>query len=219
MQPLLKAFIFDLDGTLLNTLDDIADSCNHVLQKNGYATRTAGEIRLMIGDGLRKLMERASGVAEPDKLSLLHKEMREYYQAHLDEKTRPYPGVGDLLGRLAGLGFPLAVLSNKAHPFSRSLVRRFFPDIPFQAVEGQREGFPPKPDPAGVLRITGIFGQAPAEIGLVGDSRVDMLTAVNSGAFPIGVTWGFRDRDELLAHGAKILLDRPEEFPAKVLAS
>ena len=214
------AAIFDLDGTLLDTLEDLADSMNGTLSSFGYPIHPDEAYKHMVGNGWRRLVEVAAGQADgPSRLAeeevtrMLADFSSRYYSAW-NCKTRPYKGIPDMLQMLAGEGIPVAVLSNKADPMTNLVVANYFPGIRFAAVIGQRPHIPTKPNPASALEIAAMLGVAPPRIVYLGDSGVDMATATNAGMYAAGVLWGFRDREELLEAGAKVLLDKPEDIPA-----
>jgi len=183
-----RAVIFDLDGTLLDTLDDIADSANSVLAGRGFPTHAVDDYEQCLS------------------------EMREEYGRNWNVKTRPYEGIPELLGVLQGGGVKRAVLSNKPDELTRVCVSELLSAWTFDAVAGQTAQTPHKPDPTGALGLARLLGVKPAEVVLVGDSDIDMRTAVNAGMYPAGATWGFRSRDELAAAGARSLLDRPGDL-------
>ena len=212
-QP-VKLIIFDLDGTLLNTLSDLAHSVNYALEQCGFPVHAIEAYKHFIGDGVNKLLEQtlpenqntAQNIARLKELFLI------YYDAHNTDYTEPYEGVHDLLKTLQSKGFMLAVASNKYQTATEKLVGLFFSDLSFAAVFGQREGVPVKPNPAivyDILRVTGISAD---ETCYIGDSGTDMLTAANSGVRSIGVTWGFRPRAELEAAGAKYIVDTTDDI-------
>jgi phosphoglycolate phosphatase len=209
----VKGFIFDLDGTLLDTLEDLAVAVNKVLLKYGYAAKTRDEVRFLVGGGLRRLLEQVTGLGgENPQLEAMILEFMEDYGEGLIGATRPYPGIRHLLGYLSRKRIPVAVFSNKDHGFTTRLMEHFFPAISFCQVRGKMEDMPAKPDPAGVLRILEAMRLPAAEVAFVGDTPVDMETAGNSGTFPIGVSWGFRSAEELREHGARIVLNHPGEL-------
>lgn len=203
-----RLVIFDLDGTLLNTIGDLAVCCNHVLGMHGYPRYELEQYRFFVGNGIKRLVERAlpedvgTDVVEKVRASFIR-----YYSEHIDCNTVPYPGIPELLVRLQGCGCTLAVASNKFHEGTCKLIRTFFPDIRFGAVFGQRPGVPLKPDPAVVYEIMDMTGFAAdgSRVYFVGDSGVDMDTANAAGVNPVGVSWGFRSRDELAAHNARFI--------------
>lgn len=205
-----KAVIFDLDGTLLNTLEDLADSLNQVLAEEGLPTHSCQEYRFMVGNGLETLLVRAlpAGLRVPAHVRPFYKKFIALYRERQVDKTRPYPGIDELLKALLDKGIHLAVLSNKSHPNTLAVVDHFFPDI-FEAVLGLRPEVPAKPDPAGALEIIQTLAVGPAETLYVGDSDVDMETAVAAGLYPLGVSWGYRLRAELEAAGARAIIDEP----------
>jgi len=216
----IEAVLFDLDGTLLDTLDDIADSANTVLGRRGYATHAVDDYRFLVGDGVVKLIERslpADAMSEELVERCVH-EMREEYGHRWNAKTRPYDGVTEMLDGVVERGAKLAVLSNKPHGFTVMCVEGLLAGWSFDAVAGQGHGrgrgFPHKPDPAGALELARRMGVGPEGIVFLGDSGVDMQTAVNAGMYPAGATWGFRPREELTGAGARELLDRPEDLLA-----
>ena len=213
MSSRFKAVIFDLDGTLLYTLEDLADSLNHVLREEGLPTHAEEAYRFMVGNGLETLVVRAipEGMRIPAHVRPILKKFMERYLVNQVVKTRPYPGVIETLAELSALGLGLAVLSNKAHPNTVSIVNHFFPDT-FQAVLGMRPEVPAKPNPAGALEIAGQLGLEPAQIIYLGDSDVDMETAVAAGMFPLGAGWGYRPRAELIRSGAREVIESPSEL-------
>jgi len=209
----LRAAIFDLDGTILNTLADLCDSLNEVLAEEGLPGHSQDHCRLMIGNGLETLVVRSL----PEGLRLaahvrpiFTKFLERYRQKQLD-KTAPYPGIPEMLAQLRARGILLAVLSNKAHPNALVVVEHYFPGT-FQAVYGLRPEVPAKPDPAGALAIARDFNLRPEDFAFLGDSGVDMKTAVQANMFPVGVNWGYRGEEELLAAGAKKIIGSPAEF-------
>ncbi len=210
----ISAVIFDLDGTLLDTLVDIADSCNHVLARNGFPTHPVDDFRAFIGDGVRPLVSR---VLPPDKqdpiiITALVKEYRQVYSANYQVNTKPYPGIPVMLDGLVERHIRLGVLSNKPHDFTLRCVSELLPLWKFEIVLGHHDTIPPKPDPAGLLHISSKLDVPVSNIAYLGDSGTDMQTAVSAGVFPVGALWGFRSADELRHNGAKALIQRPEEI-------
>lgn len=196
-----KLIIFDLDGTLLNTIADLANSTNHALRKLGYPTHEVEAYNFMVGNGVNKLFERAlpEGEKTEANISRVRAEFMPHYDQHNADESRPYPGIPELLKLLQAEGKMIAVASNKYQAATQKLVDRYFSETPFIAVFGQREGIKVKPDPTIVLDILKIANVEPQEVLYVGDSGVDMQTAQNSGVSACGVTWGFRPRTELEA--------------------
>ncbi len=204
--------IFDLDGTLLDTIGDLAAASNHMLRLRGLAEHTLDDYRRFVGNGILRLVERAlpEALRTPAAVQAARADFLAFYIDHIDLETRPYAGIPALLEELARRGIRLAVASNKFQAGTEKLVRRFFPAIPFVAVLGQRPDVPLKPDPAVVREILTQCG-VPAEKTLyVGDSGIDIETARAAGVRSVGVTWGFRSRTELEAAGADRLADRAE---------
>ncbi len=209
-----KGIIFDLDGTLLNTIDDLADSCNRQLEKYGFPTHPAQAYRYFVGNGVGKLVERAlpdSGEAREIQEKFI-RDFRADYKEHCFDKTRPYPGIPELLEKLQQGGLILAVLSNKPDAETKKVVRHFFPKEQFRCAAGDKEEFDVKPDPAGVRAILKKLDLKPEETAFVGDTWIDMQTAVNSGCFPVGILWGFRDRKELEDAGAQVIAATTNEL-------
>jgi len=211
-----RAAIFDLDGTLLDTLDDLADAVNAVLRRMGCPTHPAASYKHFIGRGFTVLAERALPPQKRDagRIAECVAGSKTEYAARWKERTHPYDGVPALLDELARRGGKMAVLSNKPHEFTQAIVAHFLPGRRFEAVFGGREGVPAKPDPAAVLEIARLMGLPPQAILYAGDSGTDMQTARRAGMFAAGVLWGFRDREELLADGAQALVGRPAELLA-----
>ena len=209
-----KLVIFDLDGTLLDTIADLAESANHALKQLGYPTRDVETIRTFVGNGVNKLLFRAL----PDEKKTEENMMRmrthfvPYYDAHNADLSAPYPGIVALLEELQAKGLRMAVASNKYQEATVKLVKHYFPMIDFVEVLGQREGINVKPDPTIVFDILKKAGVSKEETLYVGDSGVDMQTAINAGVDAIGVTWGFRPRTELEDFHPMGLIDQAEEL-------
>lgn len=201
------AIVFDLDGTLLDTLEDLAASMNAVLAEQGHPTHPVAAYRHFVGDGIRTLVARAS----PPEVDLDAgvAAMRTAYGLRWRDRTRPYPGVEALLDALAARGVPFAILSNKPHDFTVQTVEALLGRWPFREVWGVGPGVPPKPDPAGALALAAALDVRPDRVLYVGDTNTDMRTAVAAGMDPIGVLWGFRDAAELEASGARVLVNEP----------
>ncbi|MDR1877337.1 MAG: HAD family hydrolase [Flavobacteriaceae bacterium] len=212
---MIKLVIFDLDGTLLNTIDDLGNSCNYILEKYNFPVHPLESYRYFVGNGVSKLIERALPEAErnPGFIEELRKEFIEYYSKHSEDRTHPYPGVIEMLKELRSGGVKLAVASNKFISGTQALVQKYFGEIQFVSVLGQRENIAVKPDPQIVydtMKESGI--QDKNEILYVGDTGTDMKTAVNSGIKGIGVLWGFRPKEELEETGAVYLVEKAEEI-------
>ncbi len=209
-----KLIIFDLDGTLINTIADLAQSTNHALQALGYPTHEEAAYSFMVGNGINKLLERALPEAEKSEENVLR--MRQafipYYNLHNADKSRPYAGIPELLKQLQAAGIQIAVASNKYQQATERLIPHYFPDIRFSAILGQRDGIPVKPDPAIVYDILSTTHIAKEDVLYVGDSGVDMQTALNAGVTACGVTWGFRPRSELEAFHPAYIVDKAEEI-------
>lgn len=203
-----RAILFDLDGTLLNTLEDLRDALNYALAAHGYPARTLEETRRFVGNGMAKLIERAVPTgAEPRPVL---DTFLPYYQAHSMDKTRPYGGVGELLDGLRARGAAMAIVTNKAHAAALPLCARFFPQV--DTVVGVREGLEPKPRPDMVRAAMAELGVTEEETVYIGDSEVDLATAQNAGLDHVCVTWGFRSRAELEARGAAAFAADPGEL-------
>ncbi len=213
----IKAVVFDLDGTLLNTLDDLYVATNHILEQYGMPLRTKAEVRQFLGDGGAKLIQRAVPAGTPDEVvQQVFADWRAYYAAHSLEYTGPYKNVPAGLMALKERGIKMAVVSNKIEPAVESLRRYFFIDTIDVAV-GDVPGRPIKPAPDGTLAALAKLGVDPAEALFVGDSDVDYQTGKNAGMDALCVSWGFRDKDYLLAHGVDKVLDTAEEVFGYIL--
>ena len=209
-----STYIFDLDGTLLDTLADLAASCNYALRSHGMPEHSIDDVRRFVGNGVRKLMERAipDGEANPD-FEATFATFREYYMHHSLDTTKPYPGIMDTLVELKARGCRLAVVSNKMMAATVELCKHFFPDTIEVAIgENEAEGIKKKPAPDTVLAALKQLGVSGEDVVYVGDSDVDLATARNSGLPCISVLWGFRDRDFLLDHGATTFITSPKEL-------
>lgn len=206
----MKAVLFDLDGTLTNTLDDIADAMNRSLRLHDLPEWPVDAYRYLVGDGAKKLAERA--VRERQELALsVQRTYQAYYQEHTRVKTQPYAGIPEMLEAIQARGMPMAVFSNKPDADTKNVVAHFFPGIRWAVVRGQMEGVPVKPDPTGALAVAAAMGVAPGEVLYLGDTATDMHCAVNAGMHPVGALWGFRTAQELQESGAEHLAAHPKD--------
>lgn len=207
-----NTYIFDLDGTLLSTLGDLAASCNYALRTNGMPERTIDEVRVFVGNGVKKLMERAVPNGEDNPaFEKTYSDFRKHYMEHNLDTTKPYDGVMDLLKELNSRGKKVAVVSNKFYAATKELCRHFFGNL-VQVAIGEREDIRKKPAPDTVIEAMRQLGVTTEGAVYIGDSDVDIETARNSGMPCISVLWGFRDRDFLLQHGATTLVDTPTDI-------
>ncbi len=211
-----QAVLFDLDGTLLDTLEDLAVSANRVLADRGYPTHPIDAYRWFVGDGSALLITRALPPSEraPENIQACLEAFMADYQHNWHAATRPYEGIIALLGELARRRLPMAVVTNKPHRFTELMLAHYFQDVPFRCALGQRDGVPKKPDPAQALTAAQQIGVAPGACLFLGDSAVDMQTAQRAGMAPIGAGWGFRPRSELIEAGAAQVLAQPHEMLA-----
>lgn len=206
---MFRACVFDLDGTLVDSLTDLATSCNHALAHQGLPTHATGEYRRLVGYGVAKLIEGAlpADCRTPQTIDRTRTLMERHYDVHCLDRTLPYDGIEKLLSELGDL--KRAVVSNKPDPFAKRIVFALFGNG-FDVVMGQRDGVPSKPDPTGPLEACSIMGVQPAECLYLGDSGVDMVTARAAGMFAAGALWGFRSRRELVENGAEALVAAPQ---------
>lgn len=206
------AVIFDLDGTLLNTLGDLRAATNHALEVRGLPPHSMEEIRQFIGNGIRLLICRAMPEGTPEaEIDAALDDFKAYYAAHIHDRTVPYDGIPQLLTALRKRGIKVAVLYNKIDSASQQLIEYFFPgktDVVF----GEHVGVPRKPDPTSCRMVMQQLGVQPEQVLYVGDSGTDMQTAKNAGLYAVGVTWGFRSKEVLLEYGADVLVHRPEQI-------
>jgi phosphoglycolate phosphatase len=210
----LKAVIFDLDGTLLDTLADLAGSMNQVLRQSGWPEHPPPVYRYFVGDGMLNLARRAlpPEARQDEVLGPVVAALREVYSRNWHHLTKPYPGVPELLQTLSRQAIPLGVLTNKPADLAQDMVRAYFPDIAFAAVAGAQPGRPLKPDPTVACALARKIALPPEAIVLVGDSGVDMQTARAAGMYAAGALWGFRPVAELLSAGAQTLLPGPADL-------
>ena len=208
-----KTYIFDLDGTLLSTLADLAASTNYALRTHHMPERSLDEVRRFVGNGVKKLMERAipDGLNN-DKFDKTYADFRQHYMQHNLDTTQPYPGIMQLLEQLKAEGKNIAVVSNKFYAATRELCRHFFGDLVPVAI-GEREDIRKKPAPDTVIEALRELGVDKEGAVYIGDSDVDIMTAKNSGMPCVSVLWGFRDKEFLLEHGATTLISQPEDMP------
>jgi phosphoglycolate phosphatase len=215
-RPSAKAVLFDLDGTLLDTLQDLATSGNEVLAGRGLPPHPLDAYRIFIGNGMvnlaRDVFPLEMRPETEDQIAAVLDEYRAAYSRNWKNTTVPFPGIAGVLDRLIADAVPIGVVSNKAHDFTVQCVEAFLDDWQWDVLIGAREGHPRKPDPAGALEAAAVLGVAPQECLFVGDSDVDMMTARNAGMRAIGVSWGFRPVEELLEAGAEVILGSPAEL-------
>lgn len=210
-----RGVLFDLDGTLADTIDDIAAAVNVVLHRYGYPEHEVYSYRSMVGNGFANLIRQAlpSEVAGIESVfQAIFAESKQFYASHSIVKTKAYPGVDQLLDKLSDRGISIAVLSNKPDSMAKGMVRALFPRIAFMEVRGEIEGSPRKPDPSSALQIVASGPFQPKEWLFVGDSDVDMKTALAAGMGAIGASWGYRSREALLEAGAETILETPLEL-------
>ena len=214
-----KLVIFDLDGTLLDTIDDLGEAANYALRTLGFPERKREEYYLLAGRGITNLLKGAlpAGHDTEETVSLIRNHFLAHYNVHLCDKTHPYPGIPRLLERISAAGVRVAVASNKFQTGAETVVRHFFPAIPFVTILGQREGYPIKPDPGIVDLCMKAAGVTKDDVLYVGDTDVDMQTGLNAGVDTAGVTWGFRSRQELEGCRPQAVVDTPAELEAMIL--
>ena len=210
----VKAVLFDLDGTLLDTLEDIANSVNSALLRYGLPTHSVDAYRYFIGEGVTTLVSRAlpDENRDSDIIAKCVKGFRQEYSRNWNVNTRPYEGVPELLDALAAKHIKMAVLSNKPDDFTKQCVSELLPNHSFEMILGQRDAIPIKPAPVGALQIADRLGITPSRFLYLGDSAIDMKTAVRAGMFPVGALWGFRPLEELQEHGAQAVIERPVDL-------
>lgn len=216
---MIKLIIFDLDGTLLNTLEDLADACNHALMKCGCPIREQEEYNMLVGRGIDNLFRGAlpKDRRSEDMVQQMRAYFLPYYNEHKCDRTIPYTGITEMLDKLTEMGLRFAVASNKYQEGTEMLVRKYFPGYSFAKVLGQREGKPIKPDPGIVYEaMEAIPGISKDEVAYCGDSDVDMMTGLGAGVRTIGVTWGFRTREELEAYSPDAIVDIPSEIMEQI---
>jgi len=209
-----KAVLFDLDGTLIDTVDDIGDVANRVLSNRKFPTHSISTYRLFIGEGVRMLFTRALPEEDrkQDLITACLKEFIEDYRYNYNVKTKLYDGVPELLDTLKLRGLKLAILSNKPHPITKDCVAFFLSKWDFDVVSGQQDSIPRKPDPKGALEVARRLAIPPSSFIYLGDTAIDMKTAVSAGMFPVGVLWGFRSLKELKENGARVIIDDPMQL-------
>ncbi|HHT9137085.1 MAG TPA: HAD family hydrolase [Candidatus Wunengus sp. YC60] len=209
-----EAILFDLDGTLLDTLEDLGNAANRVLKKYDFPTHPMDTYRYFVGDGATVLMKRAlpENKRDDDTIGVCVQTFREEYGKGWNVKTRPYDGVAEMLDALSANGMKMAVLSNKPDEFTKRCVTEFLPKWRFDMVLGQSDLMPLKPDPKGALEIARCLNILPSQFIYLGDTSIDMKTAVSAGMYPVGALWGFRTEKELLENGAQALIKKPQEI-------
>ena len=210
---MIKAVLFDLDGTLVNSLSDLANAVNFALGAFGFKPHETEEFKYFVGDGIPMMIKRAlpENSRDFDTVEKVKKVFFEHYSVHFADNTLPYDGVKELISALKQREIKIAVVTNKAQEMADKVVFGAYGDV-FDIVFGKREGIPSKPDPAAAITVMNDLGVKPEECIFIGDSGVDVLTGVNSGAVPVGELWGYREEEELLNGGAKYIIKKPEEL-------
>ncbi|MCF8382735.1 MAG: HAD family hydrolase [Chlorobium sp.] len=209
-----NAVIFDLDGTLLDTLEDVVNTLNAVLEAHHYPTHSLDEGRFLVGHGLRELVRKSlpENTATEPLIDGLLVDLMDHYSRNWNRNSKPYEGIARMLDDLDRRGLKKAILSNKADRFTQLCAAELLAEWSFDTVMGHHDAIPHKPDPAGALLVAEKLGHRPEDILYVGDSGIDMLTASRAGMYPLGVLWGFRPEEELIEFGAKTLVKTPAEI-------
>jgi phosphoglycolate phosphatase len=209
-----NAVMFDLDGTLLDTLTDLANATNRALESQGFPSHPVSAYRHFVGDGVVRLMERVlpPESRDPGRVEEGGRLMKQAYATCWAENSAPYPGIKALLDKLSLTRIPLSILSNKPDDFTQAVVNKLLPDWDFAVIRGALPNVPIKPDPCAALEMLHQLGVIPSKCLYVGDTNTDMQTAVNAGMFPVGVAWGFRGEQELIQSGAQAVLQCPDEL-------
>lgn len=209
-----EAVLFDMDGTLLDTLGDLGGSANRMLEANGFPTHPLDAYRYFVGSGALNLVTRVlpEENRDPKTIDACLAAFLEIYDRSWNESSRLYPGVAEMLDYLQDRNYRLCILSNKPQDFTEMCTREYLSRWNFEQIWGKRDGFDLKPSPGGALKIAEIMGLTPADFFYLGDTRIDMETANRSGMFPAGVLWGFRPREELVEFGARVLLEKPMDI-------
>ena len=212
-----KLVIFDLDGTILDTLQDLGNSVNYALEKNNLPLRSIEEVRAFVGNGIRLLIDRAVPVNTPDDVTQkVFDDFKSHYAVHNADTTRPYEGIKDVIESLKNAGIKTAVISNKTDPAVQSLIKEYFPGL-FLYVAGEQEGIKRKPAPDAVFSAINELGVSITDTVYVGDSEVDIFTAENAGTDCICVSWGFRDKEQLISEGADTVISHIKELKDMLL--
>ena len=211
----MKAVFFDLDGTLCNTLPDLASSINYALRTLDFPAHTEAEVCSMVGNGIQKLCERATPADRSDAVPMVKALFLAHYQKHCTDRTVVYDGMIDAIKVLRRRGMQVAVITNKYHPSAERIIRTLFPDggADFDVILGQTDRYPLKPDPAALFAVADRLSVAPAEIVYVGDTNVDITFAKNAGTAFVGAAWGFRGEAHLCEYGAETIIDFPARLP------
>lgn len=206
--------IFDLDGTLLDTLDELGLACNEILKQHGCPTHPLSRYKVFVGEGAEVLLRNALGEASSDDALVKQclNDFLDLYNRTCGQHAKLYPGIQELLDELQKRGMNLAVLSNKPHDLTMKNIGIFMKDVPFARVLGQREGIPKKPDPHGAFEILDHLDVQPESCLYLGDTAIDMKTANAAGVYPVGVLWGFRSKEELVTNGARSIIEKPLEL-------
>lgn len=214
---MIDTIIFDLDGTLLNTLEDLMDSVNFALERQGFPLRNLEEIRSFVGNGIRLLVERAvpQEVVGTDTFEVCFKDFNDYYKVHMEDKTAPYDGINEMLKNIKKAGFKTAIVTNKVDYAAQELCNRLFPEI--DLVVGSVDDRPNKPAPDGAFYAIDTLGSKAENTIFVGDADTDILTAKNAGLKSIGVLWGFRDREIIEAEGAEYIVETVKELEKQLI--
>lgn len=216
-----KLAIFDLDGTLLNTIEDLGHAANHALATHGFATHSIASYPFFVGNGVRRLIERVLPEDARTEANIDHLlvDFKTYYNEHNTDFTKPYNGITELLEHLTSRGVAIAVASNKYQAATEKLIAHYFPTLQFVAVEGQKEGVPVKPDPSIVFEILAKAKTPKADTIYIGDSGVDMETARRACVDSVGVTWGFRPEKELVENHADSIVHSPADIEQLIFAN